>query len=110
MRLAKLGWLGFLLAGVLPACTAIEEGDGLYPEIEPLATGYLQVSELHEIYWETCGNPDGIPVFVLHGGPGGMASPGLRRYFDPQRFFMVLHDQRGGGRSRPLAEWRDNTT
>ncbi len=82
----------------------------LYPEIEPLRSGTLRVSDLHEIYWEVCGNPEGIPVFVLHGGPGGQAGPRMRRYFDPQRFFIILHDQRGGGRSRPVAEWRENTT
>ncbi len=82
----------------------------LYPPLEPRASGYLPVSELHEIYWEECGNPDGIPVLVLHGGPGGSAGPDQRQYFDPQRFRIILHDQRGGGRSRPNAEWRDNTT
>jgi proline iminopeptidase len=107
-----------LLAVVLLACSApvkVEETTGssepgFYPAIEPTASGYLQVSEQHEIYWEDCGNPDGIPVLVLHGGPGGRAGPELRRYFDPQRFRIILHDQRGAGRSRPTAEWRDNTT
>ena len=97
---------------VLFAAGAIAQADGsaLYPEIEPLRSGYLQVSELHEIYWEVCGNPDGIPVIVLHGGPGGSAGPRMRRFFDPERFCIILHDQRGAGRSRPTAELRRNTT
>jgi proline iminopeptidase len=87
-----------------------EPASALYPLIEPTASGYLKVSDVHEIYWEECGNPNGIPVLVLHGGPGGRAHPEMRQYFDPDRYRIILHDQRGGGRSRPLAEWRDNTT
>jgi len=90
--------------------TSVSPVSALFPEIEPLQSGHLRVSDLHEIYWEVCGNPEGIPVFVLHGGPGGQAGPELRQYFDPQRFFIILHDQRGSGRSRPVAEWRENTT
>jgi proline iminopeptidase len=71
----------------------------LYPAIEPLHSGYLKVSDIHSIYWEECGNPEGIPVFVLHGGPGGSAGPEMRRFFDPTRFRIILHDQRGAGRS-----------
>lgn len=82
----------------------------LYPVQEPSKRGYLKVSKRHEIYWEVAGNPKGIPVFVLHGGPGGKAHADMTSFFDPERFYVVLHDQRGAGRSRPRAEWRDNTT
>jgi proline iminopeptidase len=81
-----------------------------YPEIEPFRTGFLKVSDAHEIYYELCGNPDGIPVMVLHGGPGGGSYPSLRRYHDPQKYLIVLHDQRGAGKSKPYAELRDNNT
>jgi len=93
----------------LLACGRPEHSD-LYPPIEPLNSGYLKVSENHEIYWETVGNPDGIPVIVLHGGPGGSAGPEMRRFFDPDRFHVLLFDQRGAYRSKPRGEWRDNTT
>ncbi len=82
----------------------------LWPEIEPYETGYLQVSDIHEIYYEICGNSDGKTVFVLHGGPGGGCSPNMRRYFNPEKFRIVLHDQRGAGKSKPFAEIRENTT
>lgn len=87
-----------------------EERTGLWPEIQPFRTDHLQVSELHRIYFEECGNPEGKPVFVLHGGPGGRISPYYRRFFDPEVFHIVLHDQRGTGQSRPFLELRDNTT
>ena len=70
---------------------------------EPAATGQLDVGDGQTIYWERCGNADGVPVVYLHGGPGGGASTGIRRWFDPERFDAVLFDQRGCGRSRPLA-------
>jgi len=82
----------------------------LFPEIKPFKTGFLKVSPLHEIYYECCGNPQGKPVMVLHGGPGYGSYPRLRRYFDPGKFFIVLHDQRGAGKSKPSAEIRENTT
>ena len=82
----------------------------LWPEIEPRKADYLTVSGVHEIYYEVCGNPDGKPVFVLHGGPGGSISPYMRRFFNPDRFLIVLHDQRGCGKSRPYGEIRENTT
>lgn len=81
-----------------------------YPEIEPFETGYLKVSDVHEIYYELCGRRDGKPVFVLHGGPGGGSYPGLRRYHDPSKWLIVLHDQRGAGKSKPYADLRDNNT
>jgi proline iminopeptidase len=84
--------------------------DVLYPEIAPLRTGRLQVSPLHSIYWETCGNPAGIPALFLHGGPGAGISPKSRRFFDPERYHVALFDQRGSGQSTPLGETRENTT
>lgn len=91
-------------------CASNTEEITLWPEIEPFQTDYLKVSEIHEIYYECCGNPDGKPVFVLHGGPGGSSSPYMRRFFNPEKFLIVLHDQRGAGQSRPYAEIRENTT
>ncbi|QHM92214.1 prolyl aminopeptidase [Acetobacter pasteurianus] len=81
-----------------------------WPEIEPYAHGYLDTGEGHQIYWEQCGNPDGVPVVFLHGGPGGGCSPSQRRLFDPARYRIVLFDQRGCGRSRPHASLEANTT
>ena len=82
----------------------------LYAPIETRRTGYLRVSDLHEIYWEESGNPNGLPVIGLHGGPGGGSSPEMRRFFDPARYRVILFDQRGCGRSTPHSELRDNTT
>lgn len=82
----------------------------LWPEIEPYETGYLKVSELHELYYELCGNPKGKPVFMLHGGPGGSSSPYMRRFCNPEKYLIVLYDQRGSGESKPYAEIRENTT
>lgn len=87
-----------------------ENEPSLWPEIEPFKTEYLKVSDIHEIYYELCGNPKGKPVFVLHGGPGAGCSPRMRQFFDPNKFLIVLHDQRGAGRSKPLSELRQNTT
>ena len=82
----------------------------LYPAIEPYASGHLKVDAIHSVYWEECGNREGIPVVFLHGGPGGGCSATSRRFFDPARYRIVLLDQRGAGRSTPLGELRDNTT
>ena len=82
----------------------------LWPEIKPFKAGHLKVSDIHEIYYELCGNPEGKPVFVLHGGPGARITPYYRRFFNPKTFLIVLHDQRGCGNSRPLFELRENTT
>ncbi len=72
--------------------------------------GWLAVSDLHQIYWEESGCSDGIPVVFVHGGPGAGASPACRNFFDPQRYRIILFDQRGCGRSLPFAETRENTT
>ncbi|HQY73962.1 MAG TPA: prolyl aminopeptidase [Aestuariivirga sp.] len=81
-----------------------------FPELQPYTRGRLRVSELHEIYYEECGNPKGKPVVVLHGGPGGGISPFLRRLHDPKLYRIILFDQRGCGQSTPHAELRENTT
>lgn len=82
----------------------------LYPPIEPFDQRMMNVGDGHSIYVEQCGNPEGIPVLVLHGGPGGGCSPMMRRYFDPALYRVVLFDQRGCGRSRPLGAVVANTT
>lgn len=82
----------------------------LYPDIEPHASGMLGLDGLHKMYWEQMGNPGGIPVVFLHGGPGAGASPVHRRFFDPAAYNIVVFDQRGCGRSKPLGEIRANTT
>lgn len=82
----------------------------LYPEIEPYDSGMLKVSDLHTLYYEQSGNPNGKPVVFLHGGPGGGTNPKCRRFFDPAVYRIVLFDQRGCGKSTPHAELTDNTT
>ena len=74
-----------------------------YPEVAPYEVGRLEVGDGHTLYWETVGNPEGTPAVYLHGGPGSGATPGARRHFDPDAYRAVLFDQRGCGRSRPLA-------
>ncbi|MEQ1881858.1 MAG: prolyl aminopeptidase [Burkholderiales bacterium] len=82
----------------------------LYPEREPVRSGFLCLDAIHEMYWEESGNPDGVPVVFLHGGPGAGASAMHRRFFDPAHYRIVIFDQRGAGRSRPHGELRANTT
>jgi proline iminopeptidase len=82
----------------------------LYPTIEPYDSGMLPVSSVHTIYYEQCGNPEGLPVVFLHGGPGGGIVPEYRQFFDPTRYRIVLFDQRGAGRSTPHASLEENTT
>lgn len=82
----------------------------LYPPIEPFDRQMMDVGDGHKIYVEQSGNPDGKPVVVLHGGPGGGCSPAMRRYFDPKLYRVVLFDQRGCGRSKPHASVDANTT
>ena len=83
---------------------------GLFPDIEPRASGMLRLDAIHSMYWEECGSRDGIPAVFLHGGPGAGSTPKHRRFFDPGAYRIVVYDQRGAGRSRPLGELRDNTT
>jgi proline iminopeptidase len=82
----------------------------LFPDISPFETGFLPVSGGHVLYWEQVGAPRGQPVLFLHGGPGAGAGAVHRRFFDPAHWRVVIFDQRGAGRSRPLGELRDNTT
>ena len=82
----------------------------VYAEVEPFSHGYLQVDDLHSLYWEQCGNPTGQAVLFLHGGPGAGCSPSHRRFFDPNFYRIILFDQRGCGRSKPFAETRQNQT
>jgi proline iminopeptidase len=84
--------------------------DALYPEIQPNRTGTLDVGDGHRLYWEECGNPEGLPAVFLHGGPGSGCEVWHRRFFDPARYRIVLFDQRGSGRSTPHAGLEANTT
>lgn len=81
-----------------------------YPPIDPYRSLRLRVSELHELYVEECGNPQGMPAIFVHGGPGGGAEPWHRQFFDPGKYRIVQFDQRGCGRSTPYSELRENTT
>lgn len=82
----------------------------LYPAIEPYQTGYLDLDGYHQMYWEESGNPEGAPVLVIHGGPGGGCGPTLRQFFDPAYYRIIMYDQRGSGKSLPYADLKDNTT
>jgi proline iminopeptidase len=82
----------------------------LFPPLEPYRRGKLAVDSLHTLPWEECGNPVGVPVLFLHGGPGGGCSPRHRQFFDPAYYRIVLLDQRGAGHSTPVGEVRANTT
>src|SRR6266567_6026343 len=82
----------------------------LYPPIEPYDTGRLKVSDVHEIYYEQCGNPKGKPVVFLHGGPGGGLVPEYRQFHDPAAYRIALFDQRGSGQSTPHSSLEENTT
>jgi len=82
----------------------------LYPSISPFDQRMIKMSGGHRIYMEQCGNPHGVPVVVLHGGPGGGCSPAMRRFFNPEFYRIILFDQRGCGRSKPHASVEDNTT
>ena len=81
----------------------------LFPPITPYSSGFLQVDDVHNIYWEQSGNPDGVPIVLFHGGPGAGASPVHRRFFDPDYFRIIIFDQRGAGRSTPLGCLENNT-
>lgn len=88
----------------------MEQFRTLYDEIEPYDSGHFRVSDVHELYYEQCGNPNGKRVVFLHGGPGAGLSPEYRRFFDPEVYRIILFDQRGSGQSRPHASLDDNTT
>lgn len=81
----------------------------LYPPITPYSQGFLAVDDVHTLYWEQSGNPDGVPILVLHGGPGAGASVTHRRFFDPNFYRIIIFDQRGAGRSHPLGSLKNNT-
>jgi proline iminopeptidase len=93
-----------------PKKPAAKKLRSLYPSIKPYNTGFLAVSDGHELYFEECGNPKGKPAVFLHGGPGGGTDAKMRRFFDPKRYRIVLFDQRGSGKSRPHASLDHNTT
>jgi proline iminopeptidase len=82
----------------------------LYSPLEPFRTGRLRVSDLHDLYFEESGNPNGKPIVFLHGGPGGGSEPKQRRFFDPAHYRIILYDQRGCGQSTPHASLEENTT
>src|ERR687893_519470 len=88
----------------------VEQRRTLYPKIEPYKSGHLDVGDGHSLYWELCGNPEGKPAVFLHGGPGGGSSPDHRRQFDPERYNVLVFDQRGCGKSTPYASLEANTT
>lgn len=82
----------------------------LYPPIQPRVTSFLDAGHSHQVYYETCGAEDGVPVVFLHGGPGSGCKPDHRQFFDPKRYYIVLFDQRGSGRSKPFGSTDNNTT
>ncbi len=98
-------FFGFQLPG-----HAAQPGDELQPPTQPYKTGYFKVSDVHELFYQLGGNPGGKAVMVLHGGPGAGCRPQNFRYFNPEKFHVILHDQRGSGKSKPYAELKDNTT
>ena len=93
-----------------PPQTPVQKLRSLYPAIKPYNSGFLPVSDGHELYFEECGNRKGKPAVFLHGGPGGGTDAKMRRFFDPKRYRIVLFDQRGSGKSRPHASLENNTT
>ena len=101
-------------AGDSPRAVPMREHDrlraDLYPPIEARASAMMRLDALHSMYWEESGNPHGVPVLYLHGGPGGGTSPRARQFFDPQHYRIILFDQRGAGKSVPLGECQRNTT
>jgi proline iminopeptidase len=88
----------------------LSRDDFLYPALPTFRNGRLALDTRHTMYWEECGNPRGVPLVFLHGGPGGGIAPDHRRYYDPAFYRIVLYDQRGAGQSTPLGELVDNTT
>lgn len=102
----------YFLAAILLGCAGIHaEGlRTLYPPIEPYRTGFLEVEGGHTLYWEECGNPHGKEILFLHGGPGIGLMPYHRSFFDPERYHIILFDQRGCGKSLPFSSLENNTT
>ena len=96
--------------GNAPATRGLSRDDFLYPPLASARSGRLALDRRHTMHWEESGNPRGVPLVFLHGGPGGGSSPDHRRYYDPSFYRIVLYDQRGAGESTPLGELRDNTT
>ncbi|MCD8571361.1 MAG: prolyl aminopeptidase [Alphaproteobacteria bacterium] len=82
----------------------------LFPAITPYSSGFLAVDATHNLYWEQSGNPDGVPIILLHGGPGAGATPIHRRFFNPDHYRIIIFDQRGSGRSTPLGSLENNST
>lgn len=101
--------LVIILSALFLLTVNIQADAELWPQLKPYKTGYLKVSGLHEIFYQMGGNPEGKPVMVIHGGPGGGCSPDMFRFFNPEKFHIILHDQRGAGRSKPYAEIKENT-
>lgn len=81
----------------------------LFPELSPYSSGFISVDDTHNLYWEQSGNPEGVPIVFLHGGPGAGASPTHRRFFDPNHYRIIIFDQRGAGRSQPVGSLKNNT-
>ena len=104
LALLMIGFTSMLACGTTATQKKVDE-----PPI-PYKIGYLKVTEPHEIYYAAGGNPEGIPVMVLHGGPGGSCGPHMFNYFDLDRYNVILHDQRGAGKSKPVNELSGNNT
>src|SRR5579872_6418328 len=100
----------FLLACFALLCVSISaELRTFYPEIQPYKTGFLQVTDGHTLYWEESGNPQGKPILFLHGGPGLGTEPYHRRFFNPEKYRIIMFDQRGCGKSLPFSSLENNT-
>lgn len=113
MKRRRCCWALAVFAGLAAAQTAVgdeRQTRELFPVREPFDEGVVKVSDIHTIAYSLHGNPKGKPIFVLHGGPGAGCYPRLTQYFNPEKFLIVLHDQRGSGRSQPVGEIRENTT
>ena len=91
-------------------CSDVRPLLDLFPAITPYSSGFLSVDSTHNLYWEQSGNPDGVPIVLLHGGPGAGATPTHRRFFNPEHYRIIIFDQRGSGRSHPLGSLENNTT
>ncbi len=94
----------------MPAAKQIDNRYVLFDEIDARLTGFLDVGDGHQLYYEESGNPEGQPVVFLHGGPGGGVNPKYRQFFDPEHYRIILFDQRGAGKSLPHAGLHENTT